>query len=442
MVFCLCLFFCLPLSAQNVPPSITDPDEITNIEEERTKLFNQLIEEPTNLDNLFTYANLSILLGDLEAAVGVFEQMLIYDPSLPRIRLELGVLYYRLGAYATAKVYLQSVKEYDPPDEVLARVDEFLGAITESEKVFTFRSVFSSSMKHSSNGNSGLDADFIDIAGYAFEVSGDSKSKSDMSRTIGYLFTTRHDLKHPRGDTANYFLSLSDEKYDTFGRFDMQTAVFSASRVFNIETSEFSKSIASYFTRPSLTPSFTAFKVFLNSEGLLTSRKASLGFAGTASDDSYLSFDVYFDYRDFMSNTDKSGTMNGFGVSNNRILEKYGISMQYQYSYDRMNALVDWENYNQHVIGVRGSKMLGDSWMLSMSVGYRRKKHDAASPIFYLRKDHINSFSIDFDKPISSCMTSNFSYRYNDASSTVDVFNISNNQLSMNFSYVCFGQRD
>ena len=134
--------------------------------------------------------------------------------------------------------------------------------------------------------------------------------------------------------------------------------------------------------------------------------------------------------------------MNGFGVSNNRILEKYGISMQYQYSYDRMNTLVDWENYNQHVIGVRGSKMLGDSWMLSMSVGYRRKKHDAASPIFYLRKDHINSFSIDFDKPISSCMTSNFSYRYNDASSTVDVFNISNNQLSMNFSYVCFGQRD
>ena len=39
----------------------------------------------TDVENLFNYANLSILVGDLEAAIGVFEQMLIYKPDLPRI---------------------------------------------------------------------------------------------------------------------------------------------------------------------------------------------------------------------------------------------------------------------------------------------------------------------------------------------------------------------
>jgi len=122
--------------AQNVPPSVNDPAELERIETERARIFEELFDDPTNMDNLFQYANLSILLGDLEAAVGVFEQMLIYDDELPRIRLELGVLYYRLGAFTTAKVYLESVKRYNPPQEVLNNVDDFLSAITESEKTF------------------------------------------------------------------------------------------------------------------------------------------------------------------------------------------------------------------------------------------------------------------------------------------------------------------
>ena len=127
--------------SQNVNPSVNDLVELERIETEREQIFATLIDDPTNMDNLFQYANLSILIGDLEAAVGVFEQMLIYDDSLPRIRLELGVLYYRLGAFTTAKVYLESVKRYNPPEEVLNNVDDFLNAITEAEEPFKFSPV-------------------------------------------------------------------------------------------------------------------------------------------------------------------------------------------------------------------------------------------------------------------------------------------------------------
>ena len=99
-------FFSIILFSQNVPPSITDPAELEATQQERQRVFDSIIEDPTNLDNLFNYANLSILVGDLEAAIGIFEQMLIYKPDLPRIKLELGVLYFRLGAYALPLIHI------------------------------------------------------------------------------------------------------------------------------------------------------------------------------------------------------------------------------------------------------------------------------------------------------------------------------------------------
>ena len=120
-----------------------DPEELRATQIERQKVFDSIIDDPTNLENLFNYANLSILVGDLEAAIGVFEQMLIYKPDLPRIKLELGVLYFRLGAYASAKRYLDDVENYDPPKEVKEKVDVFLDQIDNETKLFKTQSVIS-----------------------------------------------------------------------------------------------------------------------------------------------------------------------------------------------------------------------------------------------------------------------------------------------------------
>ena len=110
--------------AQNVAPTISDPQALQAIEQKKEEVFKQLFKDPTNLSLLFEYANLSIIVGDLEGAIGVFEQMLIYDSALPRIRLELGVLYFRLGAFALANNYLKSVKEYDRAAEDFEKAKE------------------------------------------------------------------------------------------------------------------------------------------------------------------------------------------------------------------------------------------------------------------------------------------------------------------------------
>ena len=165
--FLLLNLCCLSISilGQNVPPSISDPEELRETQIERQKVFDSIIEDPTNLENLFNYANLSIIVGDLEAAIGIFEQMLIYKPDLPRIKLELGVLYFRLGAYASAKRYLDDIENYDPPKEVQEKVKVFLDQIENETRLFKTQSVVSIGMGLSSNANSGLDTDVVTIVG-------------------------------------------------------------------------------------------------------------------------------------------------------------------------------------------------------------------------------------------------------------------------------------
>ena len=143
LIFFICLLLSINLITQNVPPSISDPEELRATQIERQKVFDSIIDDPTNLENLFNYANLSILVGDLEAAIGVFEQMLIYKPDLPRIKLELGVLYFRLGAYASAKRYLDDVENYNPPKEVKEKVEVFLEQIDNETRLFKTQSVIS-----------------------------------------------------------------------------------------------------------------------------------------------------------------------------------------------------------------------------------------------------------------------------------------------------------
>ena len=158
----LYIFLCMHSFAQNVEPTISDPKELSITLQQKEEVFKQLFKDPTNLSLLFKYANLSIMVGDLEGAIGVFEQMLIYDSELPRIRLELGVLYFRLGAFALANNYLKSVKEYNPPPEVEAKVDQFLEAIISAEEPFQWQQTLSIGFNRTTNGNSGINADFIE----------------------------------------------------------------------------------------------------------------------------------------------------------------------------------------------------------------------------------------------------------------------------------------
>src|SRR5262245_37505218 len=66
---------------------------------------------PTNSDKACAFAELASRKGDFEGAISALERMLFIDPNLPRVKLELGTLYYRLQSYETARGYFQDALE-------------------------------------------------------------------------------------------------------------------------------------------------------------------------------------------------------------------------------------------------------------------------------------------------------------------------------------------
>jgi hypothetical protein len=93
-------------------------------------LFQTMLGSPSNLDTTLRYAMSTEQLGDVEASIGAFERLLFFNPTLSRVRFELGMLYFRLGSYEMARGYFQSAQAgADATPDMVQRSQEYLDTI-------------------------------------------------------------------------------------------------------------------------------------------------------------------------------------------------------------------------------------------------------------------------------------------------------------------------
>ena len=431
----VCIFLCLELPAQNVQPTLTDPEELAAAQQQKEEVFKQLFQDPTNLSLLFKYANLSILVGDLEGAIGVFEQMLIYDSELPRIRLELGVLYFRLGAYALANNYLKSVKEFNPPPEVEARVDQFLEAIVSAEEPFQWQQNLSIGFKRTTNGNSGINADFIEIGDFLLEVDEESKRLSDRSSLYNYSLSIDQDLNHPRGDNIQYFFSYGADRLSTFSQFDIQSNVLSVRRNFNLDENFFS-----FFNLedPVFSPNINLLRVILNREEILRSGRISLDYSGQLDDGSSMLFSYYRDEKIFKSGRQKNGRINGISFGQSYVWPGSQALYGYKIMLENYRANAGYEFYENYGIEFSYSQPLLDNWQFSSKYSYQDKSHDEDYPLFGARHDQGETLRFNLLKPMGACWSLNFGLIFNDSRSTINIYKRRANNFSAQVNYQCF----
>ena len=427
-------FFSLSILSQNVPPSITDPEELEATQAERQRVFDSIIDDPTNLENLFNYANLSILVGDLEAAIGIFEQMLIYKPDLPRIKLELGVLYFRLGAYASAKRYLDDIENYDPPKEVKEKVKVFLEQIENETKLFKTQSVLSFGMGLSGNANAGLDTDVVTVVGDlgAIDLNISNKPKSDTYITSAFSSQITQDLRHPRGDTVNYVISLSRQVYRDFSNFDSSTGVFSLNRKFNMLDDE-----KLGVTNQSFTPSLTAFKVFLQGSELLRSHRVDIDWKATLKDSGSFGLNVYLDERDFIGSQNKTGDFIGVGLSRSMVFPETGIFLSYKTNFEHFYATSPIETYIKRTFDLSTRKALNSTTFATTNVGYSSKDYEEKDPFLGLRSDKSISLRFGLTKIIDLCWNADIGVTFSNNNSTIGLYARSNEGLAVKFNYLC-----
>jgi hypothetical protein len=196
------LLFCLMVLMPGVTPAQqaqTMPD--------RQALLAAMRADPTDLELMFAYAAASVRAGDYEAAIATLERMLIFNADLPRVKLELGAAYYRLGAYDIARLHFEDVLASDPPDEVRESIAPFMAEIERRTAASLFTGFISAGLVYSSNANLGPQDREVLVSAFPNGVGtlpDDAVAADSFGYRLGAGLTHRLDMQRP---TEDYWIS-------------------------------------------------------------------------------------------------------------------------------------------------------------------------------------------------------------------------------------------
>ncbi len=94
---------------------------------EYDQAFALTLDKPSDPPTLVHFAEVAVKLGDIEGAISALERLLLIDGDEPDVKLELGVLYFRLGSTEAARTYLEDVStSKEASNEAKERANTFL----------------------------------------------------------------------------------------------------------------------------------------------------------------------------------------------------------------------------------------------------------------------------------------------------------------------------
>ncbi len=179
------------IALAQVPPSAASGD----VEQQYDAAFQEMLRKPADLDVLFKFATVATQTGDLEGAISALERMLLINPNLPRVRLELGVLYYRLGSYEIARSYLEAaLKSQALPPDVRSRAEQFMAEVMKRQNPSHFSGEFFAGMRYQSNANLGPATSAVRLFGQTANLNQQALGTADWGFVGSAQFRHSYDL--------------------------------------------------------------------------------------------------------------------------------------------------------------------------------------------------------------------------------------------------------
>lgn len=141
-----------------------------------------MLYDPANIELTLRYARVATELHDYEAAITALERLLFFNPTLARPRLELGVLYYRVGSYAQARTYLEQARAApDVPPDSAALIDDYLTEISKRDTPQRFSADVFTGILSETNANFGPTGSNVLVGGLTIPLPSQFTHKADQS---------------------------------------------------------------------------------------------------------------------------------------------------------------------------------------------------------------------------------------------------------------------
>ncbi len=199
IIFGFCLLYTLSAGAQS--SGVKPGPQGEKLLKEYDRAFRAMMADPGNLDKTFTFAKLAIVKGDYEGAIGALERMLLINPNLPRVRLELGVLYFRLGSYQTARNYLATAIESPTvPPKVRKRAKTFIAEIDRRLSRHRLSGSVSAGMRYQTNATADPSTTTVRLLGTEVELDNQFTAQSDWNGFVIVSLEYLYDFKTVHGE--------------------------------------------------------------------------------------------------------------------------------------------------------------------------------------------------------------------------------------------------
>ena len=369
------LVWCSPVVANAAQSTEADLD----------RAFAAVIANPANLDASFEYARIAAELGDYEAAISSLERMLIYNPKLPRVHVELGVLYFRLQSYEAARSYFQQALAFpDVPEVVQQRVKQFLDQIDKATSKHLFAFSVSGGLRYQSNANSAsgnnvLVIDLPAVLGPQFQ------RKSDTNVFASARMRHLYNFGGQRGDALETNVNLYGSRQFEVDDLDIALVSVNTGPILTIAPASGIK-VRPYILGSFLALSAEPYQGTLGVGGTISiplSRMATLDAEVRAQTSDYYDSDV----RPTASNLDGQEIFGEIGVG---LLPRSNIRVRAAVSGRKVDASADFQSYDEFGVSLTASVDVpapvsftkeASSWTLSLDARGFTRGYDAANPI-------------------------------------------------------------
>ena len=205
------------------PPAMGQ-DELT-IQQQYDAAFLEMYQDIGDLDKTFHFAELAIAVGDLEGAIAALERMLIIDPDLPQVRMQLGTLYFQLRSYAMALTYLNAVLAHtEVPEDIKESAQALVTQIDALTSPHRFSGTVVAGVRYQSNANGGPMTNNIRLFGGNAILDDKYTHQPDWDVSVAGQFSYIYDFETEPSKVLETRLSVYSSKQDKQSQVDTTLA--------------------------------------------------------------------------------------------------------------------------------------------------------------------------------------------------------------------------
>lgn len=346
--------------------------------------FQETLQKPTDAPTLLRYARLAVEVGDLEAAVSAYERFLMIDGDQPRVRYELGVLYYRLRSYEAARAYFESARASSKAGaDVKAGAGEYLAEIDRMVGTSRFSGDVLVGLRYSDNANN-ANTGVLRFFGSNVLPNPSFSQRPDFSAVAAAQLRHRYDFGRQDNSTLETDLSVYSSR-----QFQVSEA---NTLLFDLTTGPRSQPFGGAFRDVTLKPFVTGRYVSVHDQPTYWSWGAGTEATALVRDWLKTSVVVLGRHREFIDNADAPSNSRSSGTDAASALQLQAeinpdVLLTLGLAFTRYFAAIPSESYRELGYGASLSfrftdpvGLNGRKWYLTASAGGAVAGYDAADP--------------------------------------------------------------